>query len=95
MTASRAESEACQRRTPLQRMTHGLLQVVTDTLALLVAALSAFKDRQIPIMAILLMLLIEVHAPALSLRYMCVPDRAYIKGCVAPSQHENLPRKAL
>ncbi len=44
-------------------MTRGLLQVVTDTLALLVAALSAFKDRQTPIMAILLMLLIEVHAP--------------------------------
>ena len=76
-------------------MTHGLLQVVTDTLALLVAALSAFKDRQIPIMAILLMLLIEVHAPDLSLGYMCVPDRAYIKDCIAPFQHFNLPRKAL
>ena len=63
MTASRAGSEARPRHIPLQRMTHGLLQVVTDTLALLVAALSAFKDRQIPIMAILLMLLIEVHAP--------------------------------
>ena len=95
MTASRAGFEACPRRIPLQRMTHGLLQVVTDTIGLLVAALSAFKDRQIPIMAILLMLLIEVHAPDLHLGAMCVPDQVYIKDCIAPSQHVNLPIKSL
>ena len=74
MTASRAGSEARPRRIPLQTMTHGLLQVVTDTLALLVAALSAFKDRQIPIMAIPADAAHRGACSDLSLGYMCVPD---------------------
>ena len=44
----------------LQWMRHCHLQVATDTMALLIAALSVFSGRQTPIMAILLMLLIEV-----------------------------------
>ena len=41
------------------------LQVVSGILALLVAALTLFPDRQLPIMAVLLVLLIEVRGPLL------------------------------
>ena len=36
------------------------MQVVSDTLALLIAALALLPDRQLPVMSVLLMLLIEV-----------------------------------
>ena len=61
------------------------MQVVTDTFALLIAALSVFADRQTPIMAILLMLLIEVRAPNLSAGSMCVPP--FCVPLTAPTQH--------
>ena len=74
MTAPQSEFKGSLICVPLQRMTQVLLQAVTDTLALLVAALSVFAGKQTPIMAILLMLLIEVHAPDPSAMSKCVPD---------------------
>ena len=45
------------------------VQVVTDTLALLIAALSLLPDKKPAIMSALLMLLIEVHSLLLTLVY--------------------------
>jgi len=46
-------------------------QVVTDTLALLISALSLLTDRKPAIMSALLMLLIEVHSHPLTSAYAC------------------------
>jgi len=47
------------------------VQVVTDTLALLIAALSLLPERKPAIMSALLMLLIEVHSLLLTAVYAC------------------------
>lgn len=52
--------------------------MVNGTLALLVAAQTLFPDRQLPVMTVLLMLLIEVRA---NLIPRVINDRAFKKFC--------------